>query len=133
MVVDKIGLFRKNTEWNTMLSDLVAFDMERYDLPTNGSLYLDVTGAGYSSMDLQNALSISELLTKYYPNTFNKVFMFGVPMFVKPFLNIVLGLLPERHRKRVQIIEKADALEQIKGLQVRLPEGCSTLEEVRIC
>lgn len=70
----------------------------------NGSLYLDVTGAGYSSMDLQNALSISELLTKYYPNTFSKVYMYGVPTFIKPFLNIVLGLLPEKYRKRVQVI-----------------------------
>lgn len=35
MVVDRIGLFRKNTEWNAMLSDLVAFDMERYNLPVN--------------------------------------------------------------------------------------------------
>lgn len=130
MVVDRIGLFRKNAEWNAVLSDLIAYDMERYDLPVGGALYLDVTGAGYASMDLQNAMAISELLTKYYPNTFTKVYMYGVPTIIRPFLAMVIGLLPSKYQKRVQVIDKQEANAQIKGLQVRTPEGCSSLAEV---
>ncbi|KAI1288089.1 Motile sperm domain-containing protein 2 [Halotydeus destructor] len=130
VVVDRVGLYRRNAEFHSLLFEIVAFDMERYDLPVNGSLYLDVSGAGYSSMDLQTSMTTADLLTKYYPNTFSNVYVYGIPSFVKPFFSLVLNVLPERYRKCVKFVDREEAMNRIKDLDIISPKGCSNLEEI---
>jgi hypothetical protein len=107
----------------------MCFDMERYNMPTGGHLYMDVSGAGFRAVDMRMSSKVNELFTKYYPCAFKKVFIYGIPSLIRPFITTVVSLLPEKYKSQVSFPDK-DQVRHVEATTIELPEGISNLEKV---
>lgn len=132
VAIDRIGLYRKNAEWREMLYQVCAFDLERFGQPVNGSLYLNLEDACFASLDLKISIMNMDLFTRYYPNTFKSVYIYGLPAAIRPFLSLCLSLLPQRHRDRIHFIDRHTLDSVSNNFKLTAPENAGDLVTVGV-
>lgn len=72
----------------------------------------DCSGVSLAQVDMALIFSLIPLV-KHYPQCFNYVWVYELPWYCRPFLNITLKLLPTRIVKKVKQMDKKSAINEM--------------------
>lgn len=73
---------------------------------------VDCTGVSVAQVDMALIFSLLPLV-KHYPQCFSYVWVYELPWYCRPFLNVTLKLLPTRIVKRVKQMDKKSAINEM--------------------
>ena len=73
-------------------------------------------------------------LIKHYPQSFSYVWVYEMPWFCRPFLNITLKLMPTRIVKKVKQMDKKSAINEMgsEGIPQFMGGTCSTIPAIAV-
>lgn len=109
------------------------------------AIILDCTGVGMAQVDMTLLLGMLPIFTKYFPQSFSYIWIYELHWLCKPVLNIAMKLIPARHARKLKIMDKKSALNEMgpEGIpkfmggknpvdpkKLDIPEKCSTVVEI---
>lgn len=81
--------------------------------PTNKpGVVIDCSGVSLAQVDMALLFSLLPLV-KHYPQCFTYVWVYELPWYCRPFLNVTLKVLPSRIVKRVKQMDKKSAVNEM--------------------
>ena len=93
---------------------------------------VDCANVSVTNVDMNLAFSLIPL-TKHYPHTFGYIWCYELPWLVKPLLNLILKVLPGRIVRKVRVMDKKTAFNEMgeEGIP-RFMGGKSPLEPIML-
>lgn len=117
-------LYRRVPEYTSHLQAYIRTVIDRIDKTIDGkrlTLFLDLSELALANADVVFLKYLIGLLTYEYPLALEQTFIYSPPWYIKPFISMVINVLPSKLTKNIALLDKESA---IKSLTLQgIPEG----------